>query len=97
MRVSQNVAALIGFVAGGLVFLAALLMQRNTGELRAVLLVAAIWGVIVWGIMRLAAWISQETRVHPSSRIDGQVNQDVRIAHDDRKEFESKFGAGRIS
>ena len=73
MRVSQNVAALIGFAAGGLVFLAALLMQRNTGELRAVLLISAVWGLIVWGIMRLTAWVIEETRSHPSSgrRSDG--------------------------
>lgn len=73
MRVSQKVAPIIGLAAGGLVFLETLLRLRNTAELRAVLLISTIWGLIVWGIMRLTAWVIEETRSHPSSgrRSDG--------------------------
>ena len=68
MSVLQSVAPIIGLAAGGFVFLDTLLRLRNTAELRAVLLISAVWGLIVWGIMRLTAWVIEETRAHPFSR-----------------------------
>jgi hypothetical protein len=77
VSVLQSGAPIIGLAAGGLVFLATLLRLQDTSELRAVLLVSAVWGLIVWGIMRVTAWITQDPHIHPSSRIDDQGGEDA--------------------
>jgi hypothetical protein len=59
VTVSRMACALAGTLAGLLVLLVTVSRRSITLDLTRVILVSVLWGVIAWGVFRLAVWIAQ--------------------------------------
>jgi hypothetical protein len=54
--------AVASTLAGLLVLLVTVSRRSVTMDLTRVILISALWGVIAWGVFRLAVWIAQGTK-----------------------------------
>ena len=58
----SQACAVASAISGLLVLSECISKRPSTLNLRWVILVSALWGVIAWGVFRLAVWIAQDAR-----------------------------------